>query len=207
MKASKNNLGCESCDLVQHHLELLAYRDAVMVVVPAWLQPFWLAVLVGAQKKTLVLVLYWLDRHVEWETLGVLQAAERALHRVFSFLANKRSHVQNVIGVFHKFRVPMISPVVENLLLLGSGLDNKNHKQNSKKKWQLELMPHRRAGRTIYNYSRTWQNIRLNLIHMMGEFRCALCSLVIYKNAVQLFSPHFLQYFLNCPIIQWMSFE
>ena len=121
----------------------LAYRDAVMIEVPGGHQPFRLAVLVGAQKKAVVLVLNCLDRHVEWEALGV-QAAERALNQVFNFLAKKRSHVQFGIGMLHEFLVPVISSVVKDLLLLGSGLDNKNHKQSSEKKWHLERMPHRR---------------------------------------------------------------
>ena len=123
-------------------MDFLAYRDAVMIEVLGGLQSVRLAVLVGTQKKAVVLVLDCLDRHVEWEALGVLQAAERALNQVFNFLAKKRSHVQFGIGVLHEFRVPVISSAVKELLLLGSGLDNKNHKQSSEKKWHLELMPH-----------------------------------------------------------------
>ena len=113
----------------------LSYRDAVMIEVPGGHQPVRRVVLVGAQKKAGVLVLDCLDRHVEWEALGVLQAAERALHQVVHFLAKKRSHVQFGIGVLHKFRAPVISFVVVHFLLLGSGLDNKNHEQSSEKKW------------------------------------------------------------------------
>ena len=74
----------------------------------------------------------------------MLQAAEHALNQVFNFLARKRSHVQFGIGVLHKFRVSVISSAVKHLLLLGSGLDNKNHKRSSEKKWHLERIPHRR---------------------------------------------------------------
>ena len=119
----------------------LSYRDAVMIEVPGGHQPVRLVELVGAQKKAVVLALDCLDRHVEWKALGVLQAAERALHQVVHFLAKKRSHVQFGIGVLHKFRVPVISSVVEHLLLLDSGLEN--HKQSSEKKWH-QLMPHLR---------------------------------------------------------------
>ena len=144
-------------------MKFLTYRDAVMTEVPGGQQPFRLAVLVGAQKKAVVLVLDCLDRHVEWEALCVLQAAERALNQVFNFLAKKRSHVQFGIGVLNKFRAPVISSVVKDLLLLGSGLDNKNHKRSSEKKWHLERMPHGVAT------DRTDEVAVLTLIRMSGR--------------------------------------
>ena len=109
-----------------------------MIEAPGGHQPYRLAVHVGAQKKAVVLVLDCLDRHVEWEALGVPQAAESAPHQVVDSLAKKRSHVQFGIGELHKIRVPVISSVVKHFLLLGSGLYNKNHRQSSKKKWHLE---------------------------------------------------------------------
>ena len=46
-------------------MKLSAYRDAVMIKVPGGHQTFRLVVLVGAQKKAVVLVVDCLDRHVE----------------------------------------------------------------------------------------------------------------------------------------------
>ena len=148
------------------------YRDAVVIeVLAAEHQTFRLVVLVGAQKKAVVLVLDCLDRHVEWEALGVLQAAERALNQVFNFLTKKRDHLQFGIGVLHKVRVSVISSAVKHLLLLGSGLDNKNHKRSSEKKGHLERMPHRRdwllakAKESTRCWAKYW-----------GVFRCAFCD-------------------------------
>ena len=125
---------------IGHHMEFMSYRDAVMIEVPGGLQHFRLAVLVGAQKKAVVLALDCLDRHVEWEALGVLQAAERALHQVFNFLAEKRSHVQFGVGVLHKVRVPVISSAIKDLLLLceGGGACDENQKRSRVKKRCLQ---------------------------------------------------------------------